>query len=491
MPHTRLKYKGVPITAFKHTWPVVDHLRRAGLAVPHLTANYPWPGPFKPMEHQRTTVEECLIHPRLFITSDPGTGKTAAALWAADLLIRHKQVRRVLIVSPKSTLISVWDKELTFMLPKYGRAVLDGPRARKQQIAQDKRITFLIVNPESIHLVENDLADVDLIIADEFTRFKNGGAARTKCLQRISKGKRLWLMSGTPSPQAPTDAHAPIRLQREGKYMSFGAFRDLTMVKMSQFRWVPRGGAGEIVAKEMTPAIRFRREDCFDLPDLTFIDRKVELTKEQSRLVKSFQDEAWADLEGKPITAANAASAMSKVLQVLAGGVYGHEDASGEKPAYAVDSSPLWETLTDIVQDSDGPVLIYAPFRISAAVAHVQMTKAGFKSAVITSGTTSQARADIFQQVQMGALDCMVAIPQTVAHGITLTRSNTIVWLSPPFSFETYEQANARIYRKGQDRKCVVYRLYQNRLTSDLYKRLDSRATLQDVILRIMEEKGQ
>ena len=177
---------------------------------------------------------------------------------------------------------------------------------------------------------------------------------------------------------------------------------------------------------------------------------------------------------------------MGKMLQVLAGGVYG-QDAEGERPAFAVDSSPLFDALTDLVTEAAGPVLVFAPYRISAAITHMQMVKAGFRSAVVTGATTGQQRKEIFECVQAGDLDTMVAIPQTVSHGLTLTKSNTIVWLSPPMSYETYEQANARIYRLGQTRKCVIYRITQNALTRELYKRLDTRATLQATILRLME----
>lgn len=484
--HARMDVRGVPVVAVPHTFDAVNTLRSRGLPVPHIHERYNWPGPDKPLQHQRATVDFLLTERRCFVLNDLGTGKTRAAIWAADILQREGQVRRVLVVAPKSILHSVWDRELTFTLPRRGRAVLEGGRDRKHKIARDPRIEWLIVNPESLPLLVDKLPGVDLIIVDEATKFKTGGAQRTRALAKLAQGCRLWLMTGTPAPQSPTDAHSPIRLQREGKYMSFGAFRDLTMVRVSQFTWKARPNAADIVAREMQPAVRFKREDCFDLPDRQVIDLDVEMSPEQARLVKKFKEEAWADLEGKTITAPNAAAAMGKMLQVLAGGVYG-QDAKGERPAFAVDSSPLFDALTDLVTEAAGPVLVFAPYRISAAITHMQMVKAGFRSAVVTGATTGQQRKEIFECVQAGDLDTMVAIPQTVSHGLTLTKSNTIVWLSPPMSYETYEQANARIYRLGQTRKCVIYRITQNALTRELYKRLDTRATLQATILRLME----
>jgi SNF2 family DNA or RNA helicase len=115
--------------------------------------------------------------------------------------------------------------------------------------------------------------------------------------------------------------------------------------------------------------------------------------------------------------------------------------------------------------------------------------EADLRSAVIMAGTTSAERSRIFDQVRKGELDAMVAIPQTVMHGLDLSESNTIIWASPPFSHETYEQANARISGSNQKRKCTIMRIWQTPLTRALYRRLDEKKALQDVILELMEER--
>lgn len=459
-------------------------LRALGHRVPSLEATYDYPGRFKPMDHQRKTVAFAIEYRRCFITNGMGTGKTAAALWAADLLMREGEISRVLVVSPKSTLHSVWMHELFQTLPQRRGVILAGDRGKKEALAKDPRYDFCIVNPESLHLVPKD-APFDLIIVDEFTYFKSSKAVRTKALAARSAKTRLWMMSGTPSPQNPTDAYAPITLVR-GKFTTFRSFRDQTMTQLSQFKWVAKRNAAEVIHQYMQPCIRFSRDDCLDLPPCQIIDQKVEMTPAQEKMVKTFLKEAYAELDGATITATNAAAALSKALQVMSGGVYGAENGEG-KPAFAVDSEPLFETIIELVNEAEGPVIVFAPFRISAAVIHARLVAAGLRSALVTGATTGEARSSIFAQVQSGMLDAMVAIPRTVSHGLTLTASNTIIWAGPVFSLETYEQANARINRQGQTRKTLVYRLTQNNLAKQLFLRLDSKAGLQQTLLELME----
>lgn len=478
---------GRQITVAPRTIPIISALRRAGHQAPSLEEGYAYPGRFAPMAHQRETVRFLLDHERAGNLSDPGTGKTLAAVWAADALMRVGAVRRVLIVAPKSILMHVWGRELFATLPHRPYAIAYGSREKKQALASNTDVQFLIVNYESLHLLEGYLPEVDLVIADEATKIKEPRSRRTQALQRIAQGKRLWLLTGTPAPQAPTDAYMACRLLRNGNYKSFRAFRDLTMVQVTSFKWIAREGAAAVVHQELQPSIRFRRDDCLDLPEQQVVDLDIEPSDQQKKLAEQFIKQAWAELEGQKITAVNAGVALSKALQVLAGGVYHPTGEDEEQGATAVDAAPLLEALATIIEQTDGPVLIFAPFRISVEVIHAKLKAAGLGGACVTGATSNDDRVRIFDRVQNRSLDYMIAIPQTVSHGLTLTASNTVVWVGPVFSFETYEQANARVNRTGQTRKSVVFRVSQLPLTKALYRRLDERATLQDTILRLME----
>jgi SNF2 family DNA or RNA helicase len=480
--HAAVVVRGVPVTFFRHDYETWRALRNRGLLPPSPLRYYDWPGRFKPMKHQVETVEHFILHDRCFCLDGLGTGKTNAAIWAADYLQSIGEIRRVLVVAPLSITEHVWERELFLSMPHHRPVVLKGSRAAKQKLAEDFSYDWLIVNFESLHLITDHLLNVDLVIVDEFTKIKNAGTRRYKALRKAAAGRRLWMMSGTPAPQAPTDAYAPIRLVNPRK-ISFMAFRDMTMRKVSQFKWAANPDADKVIAEWMQPSIRHAREDCFDIPDVQTLELHADLTKQQRDVINMLTVKARALLaDGQEITAANAAALLTKILQVEAGGVY---DADHE--VHHVDAAPYFEAIEGVLDQADTPVLIFVNFRSSAQATAEYLEKKGYRIGRVLGG--SRERAALFDAFQAGELDAIVAVPSTMSHGLTLTRSRIVVWTSPPFSFETYEQADGRVIRRGQKNKVLIYHLIQSSLDKDLFSRLKSRQRLQEAVLNLLTIK--
>ena len=74
-----------------------------------------------------------------------------------------------------------------------------------------------------------------------------------------------------------------------------------------------------------------------------------------------------------------------------------------------------------------------------------------------------------------------------MAHGLTLTRANCVVWFSPIASLDIYEQANARISRPGQAHKQLIVNLWGARVEQRIYSRLKRKASTQGVLLDLLE----
>ncbi len=481
--HVQTTVRGQPLTLVKHDMPSYEQLRQHGLVLPSPLVHYRWPGRFEPLEHQRITAEHFVHNRKCFCLNGLGTGKTLSAVWASDFLMEQGMVRRTLVVAPLSICDHVWERELFQTLPQRRAAVLKGSRDRKRQTAADTRLEYIIVNPESLGIIEDVLPMVDLVIVDEFTKFKNAKSQRWKALRRITNNTRLWLMSGTPAPQSPLDAYGPLKLV-DPKPPSFTQWREMTMYQVSRFRWVPREGVEDAIARALQPGVRFKRDECHDMPDVQTIELPVELTQEQQRYIQLFREEAMAEIDEQNITAANAAAVLSKVLQTMAGCVYGTDEKGDRKPV-PVKADPLFDQIEEVVEQADTPVLVFVPFRAAAEAVYKHLEKRKYRVGKITGGQSS-GRSELFDAVNRNELDALVAVAGTMSHGLTLTASRYVLWALPPHSYEEYEQANGRVIRQGQRNDVVIYHIVQNKLAHDLFLRLKSKARLQDAVLNLI-----
>ena len=495
----RSTVQGTPITLVRHDYASWRLLRDRGMVLPSPLARYTWPGPYKaPRESQVITAEHLVTHDKAFCLNGLRVGKTMAALWAMDFLQKEGAVRRALVVAPKFIMDIVWERALFQALPHRKPVILQGTRDRKLQMAQDTRFDVLIVNPESLHLIVDHLVDVDLVIVDEFTRFKNvrsGGkqSRRYAALSQVAEKRRLWLLSGTPAPQSPLDAYGPIRLINPRR-VSFTRWRSMTMTQLSEFQYVPRPDAHETLAQWMQPAVRFRREDCIEVPDVETETLSVALTSQQRKLIQEFVDDAAAQLAaGIQITAANAAGVSAKILQVMAGGVYG-EDPEGERATYKVDAAPFLDAVEATVREDDGPVIAFAAFQCSVDATADHMEKQGFRVGRLVRGKATLCgkkvqAMQLFDALQRGELDILVAIPSTMQFGLDLTACHTVVWLTPPYSFEQYDQGCARVTGDSQKRKVAILHLVQSPFAAKLFYRLKTKEKLQNAVLNLVEGK--
>ena len=164
--------------------------------------------------------------------------------------------------------------------------------------------------------------DINLIVVDELAMVRNGQTTRWKTLNEICNkqhSRRVWGMTGSPTPNSPTDAWAQCKLVTPDspllpKY--FGKFRDTVMRQLTQFKWVPRPDAAETVRKMMQPAIRFSLDDCTDLPEQIFITRDVEMTPEQKKAYKDMLAKLATEYAGGQILAVNEAVKANKLIQI-------------------------------------------------------------------------------------------------------------------------------------------------------------------------------
>lgn len=426
------------------------------------------------------------------IFASGNTGKTASVIWACEYLLQKGLIKRILIVCPLSVM-GVWTTELFNVAPHRTAVVLHGVRAKRLELLK-QNTEFVIINHDGLSTIyENLKYKFDVVVGDEASVYRNPATKRYKHFKDLVNGAsrddtpvpRLWLLTGTPAPTAPTDVWGLIKLvQRKNFAMSRGAFKELTMRKINMFIWIPKKDASETIYKLMKPAIRFRKEDCLDLPPLTFVNRECEFSTEQKKAFEEMRKVMIMEkATGGKISAANAAVRLTKLIQIACGVVKDNDSA----PHYLEDKNRL-ALLEEIIEEAGGKAIIFVPYIAVMQRIKKYLEDIKISCEVVDGSVGATAREHIFSQFQNGTLPVIIAHPKTAAHGLNLTASACVIWYAPIFSAELFDQGNARIHRPGQTQNCTVVKMGACILEWKLYDALDGKLRLQDTILREYEE---
>ena len=457
--------------------------------VPHpITGRYKWPGVYTPFDHQRATAAFLATHPRCLVLSEAGTGKTSAAAWAADYLMLQGEIKRVLIICPVSIMDTAWRADLFRTLMHRTVAIATGSKAKRQQLISGD-YEFVIINFDGVKVVREELAagGFGLIIVDEATAVKTTTTDRWKALHSLVKPNTLiWLMTGTPASQSPTDAYGLAKLVNPSNVPKFfGAFRDLVMYKITNFKWSPKATAQDTVFKVLQPAIRFTKAECLDLPDLLYTTREVPLTTQQTRYYEEVRKSMVAVAAGSEITAVNAAGLLNKLLQISQGVAY-----TTDREVIEFDVSNRVNELLDVIEQTDHKVIVFVPFRHALEMLEQALAKAGIATESIHGGVSAGQRAESIKRFQTEERPkALLLIPQAAAHGITLTKADTVVWWGPVPSAELYLQGNARAHRAGQVNKVTVVRLQGSPVERRVYAMLDGKVDLHQGLVDLYRQE--
>ena len=427
------------------------------------------------------------LNKKSFCFNEQGTGKTASAIWASDYLLTQGKVNRVLVICPLSIMESAWRNDLfNFAMHRKVDVAYGSAKKRKEIIQNDAE--YVIINYDGLEIVSEEVANggFDLIIVDEATHYKNVQTKRWKTLNKlVGKDTWLWMMTGTPAAQSPTDAYGIAKLVNpEGVPRFFGSFRDQVMQKITNFKWIPKENSTDTVHQALQPAIRYTKEECLDLPPMVYVKREVDMTAQQKKYYKELKNKMIMQAAGEQITAANAAVSMNKLLQISSGAVY---TDNGE--ALEFDISNRYKVMREVIDESSKKVLVFVPFKHTIDLLTDKLRKDGITTEIIRGDVTAAKRTDIFKRFQeQDDPKVLVIQPQSAAHGVTLTAANTVIWWAPTSSLETYAQANARVHRSGQDQKCTVVHIQGSYVEKRVYSLLDSRIDIHTKMIDLYKE---
>lgn len=492
-----------PIMNYRYDWP---RLRRA---VP------------KPFAAQVVTANHAALHPRSFVLNDMRTGKTLSCLWAAEYIMMEAEKKgltcRCLIVCPLSTVRSVWvDAVQTHFMGRRKIVNTYNSSAKRRMQLFQLPADFYVMNIDGvkigakktwrgIDLEKGGLAahikgrsDIQIIIIDEASGFRDAQSTRSRAAAEVFAEKPyVWALTGTPTPNQPTDAHGLRRLIDPAYRESFKSVKERMMYHVGGFKWAPRPDGYIQAAELLTPSVRFKKEHCFDMPPQLQTARDAEFSPEQAELYEALRLAMRAELAGGEIDAVHEGALRLKLLQIACGAVY-----DGAHVAHEVDCSGRLSVLKEAMEEADcgpkgeGKCLIFAPFTSTVNLLRKHLDdwyKKGHADTgairQITGSVSPKERAEIVSKFQSaGVPRIIIADPGTMAHGLTCTAANTIIWYAPTDKPESWAQGNERILGASQKNTTLVVKIAITKVEREIYQRLNNKQSMQGAMLSLLED---
>lgn len=462
---------------------------------------YEWPRApsLTPYASQKLAANFMVLNRRCFNLSDMGVGKTLATLWGADWLMRQfpEGTCRALIVAPLSTLQRVWgDAIFKNFLRNRTFEILHGDAGKRLSLLK-KKADFYIINYEGVGIgahtrrkfeldgFSRELAereDIKIAIIDEASAYKEATTRRHRIARKVFGDKPyLWMLTGTPTPNAPIDAYGLAKLVNNAFGKSFGGFRSETMTQVSPHVWRPMKDGYEKARRLLTPSIRFDIKEVWDAPEMTTQQREVSLTDEQKKLMLQLKQTLQVSLQkGEEISAANEVGARTKFIQISLGAIYDEDHG-----AHSIDARPRISELKELLEQAPGKVLLFVPLTSVVNLLYKELSKR-WSCAVVNGDVTQKKRSDIFsafQDTPDGDPRILIADPGVMSHGLDLWQARTTIWYGPTEKTELYLQANKRAHRPGQMYPVSVVQIVSNALEREIFRRLETNTSLQGALL--------
>lgn len=450
-------------------------------------------GVHDPMYHQGETAVFSSQNPRGYVLNTQRTGKTASCLWAADYLLKEKLIDRVLVCCTVTNCVT-WYDEVNAIFAERSALIVRGSRSIRKSILRQK-VDIHIINHDGIKVVsdiwDNYMTDKTLVIIDEARLFSDPNSDRWKVMDQIvQKSKYVWALTGTPLSGGPVAAYGFIKLVTPHTVpKTVTAWRSLTMVKVGTHKWVPIKGWEDIVYKALQPAIRFSADDVLDLPPLQMMYREAELTPDQEKAYKKLKQEGAIPLKDGKITAANAGVEVFKLLQIAAGVVKLDSSDGEEAELLKLPPKGRLKVLDEIIAGTDNKVIVFASYK---AVVDLLVEHCGSRYGVawIDGRVTGKKRDEMVRKFQSDPnIKVLVAHPKTTSHGLEFAIADTIVWFTPHYSLELYDQANKRIQSKLQKNNMGIYHIYCTSLEKSIYQRLANGSEAQASFLELYKQE--
>lgn len=411
-----------------------------------------------------------------------------------------------------------WEEAfLAINTPEQVLRVYDGSDRSLKQVQKEglsPDVDVLILNHHKLDWLVRDIdawlgaaGDAPaMLIADEASVFKNHTTDRYKCLQYLTKDCKakdprpwveerfLWALTGSPRARDATNVWAVSRLINPAlMHYTFNEWRSKVQTRtdirdrfgnyvFSQYE--DKTDAPQICADYMQPMIRFRTQDCVDLPPQKYQYFWTPADGDQKRLLSAFGNRIRAaDAAGHTFTAMKAGSRINKLMQVASGVVRNKEGDWVE-----VGCKHRVNQLLSLYSEAEGNIIVFCTYKATARYLAKVLKKKKIKTGVINGDVSPARRKKVKAEFQNGRRKMILIMhPEPTRFGYTMSAASVTVWWEPPMDPEHWLQGNER-GRGPQTHKTLIAMFYSSEAERHYYEVARQRAKTNNKTIDLFAE---
>lgn len=438
------------------------------------------PGERKAFKHQRADLHyiRSTKFSSYLIAHQPGVGKTLdAILWAKTIA----KAKRILIVCPNSAKRQ-WRREIKRWLGKQERVtIVEGSIDEQIKLAQ-RESGWVVAHWEAlVHAREGfTSAKWDAIVLDEAHHIANRKTQRSDTVFDLEGYHRLAL-TGHPFTNAPDELFSILKFLYPSIYTSFWRFFGMH----AKIQPKPFGGFEVLGARnpkllrwEIAPfTLRRTKKQVFkNLPPITRVPIELELTERGRREYKKLQREMFVELDGlekdvKILPIINDLSRVTRLRQYL---IDPHLIGARE-------SSVKFPEMHSLINDLDGPPVIFSMYREALVNLHAYLGKHKIRNVgMITGGMKARDRERVQLDFLKGKFAALLVVTQAGGTALNLGKYGYVAHLDLPWNPRDLEQSEGRVDRPEEGTgklvpttsyPCIIVDSYEERMMAKLEKK--------------------
>lgn len=403
------------------------------------------------------------------VVAKMGAGKTVIAASAIAELLNDKVLKRVLVVTTPKIANTVWAQEFDKWQHTHHVSVIAATGDAEQRLAAIRSTAQVVVITFNVlpwAKSEKIFSQFDGLLIDETTKLKTTGGAQFKALRPALKDF-LWRcgLTGTPVSEDFESLFAQIMLIDNGQSLGRNKQSFLTAhffpTDFKQYNWQLKPGHDKQIMQKIKHVLHVVPDYRAGLPPIYYKEIAIQPPPD----LQAYYNQMRNDMVTADAVSQTAAVLTGKLQQIASGFIYDEHGQGVRLSDYRVKA--LKGLLSRI---GDNALIAYWYIEDLALLRH------NLPDAEVFDNKTLQEQVTRWNA---GQIKQLLIHPRSAGHGLQLEKGGaTIIWFTPYWSRDLWEQLNARLWRKGQAKPVTVYSLI-------------AVGTIDELVAQRVEDKGE